>query len=137
MGTVTDRDGYIRVRLFKYGKRKQFLMHRLVAFAFIGKPNSDQQINHINGVKDDNRVENLEWCTIQENIEHSIKNGLKKCALGEKHGNTKLKNMEVLEINQLLLNGVRQIDIAKKFKTSRGIISNINLGKTWGWLTGR
>jgi hypothetical protein len=69
-------NGYMEVKLFLNGKRKYFLVHRLVALTFIDNPNKYSQVNHINGIKTDNRVENLEWCTAKMNIQHSIKTGL-------------------------------------------------------------
>lgn len=58
-----EKNGYLRLNLLKYGKRKYFLVHRLVAQAFI--PNNDDEkneINHRNEIKSDNRASNLEWC---------------------------------------------------------------------------
>ena len=73
--------GYRRVTLYKNegGKttRKSFMVHRLVAMAFIPNPQNKPQVNHINGNKSDNRVENLEWCTATENMIHSVKTGLR------------------------------------------------------------
>ena len=67
-----DKDGYLRITMTKNGKQKVISVHRLVALAFIPNNENKKQINHINGIKDDNRIENLEWCTNSENQLHSI-----------------------------------------------------------------
>lgn len=64
-------NGYNRVILQKDRKIIQFLVHRLVAIYFIENPKNKEQVNHINGIKTDNRVENLEWSTREENMQHS------------------------------------------------------------------
>lgn len=62
--------GYLSVSLYKDGKYFKMLVHRAVAQAFIPNPNRLPQVNHIDGNKTNNNVNNLEWCTAQENIRH-------------------------------------------------------------------
>ena len=73
-----DTDGYLRIGLYKNSKGKTFRIHRLVATAFIPNPENKSQVNHIDGNKQNNRLENLEWNTAIENIIHAYKTGLKK-----------------------------------------------------------
>lgn len=71
-----DKNGYLRYVFSYKGKRKTISGHRLVAMAFIPNPDNKPTINHINGIKDDNRVENLEWATHKEQKKHSVKTHL-------------------------------------------------------------
>lgn len=77
-----DKDGYKQVNLSKDGKNKYYFVHRLVAQAFLPNPNNYPIINHIDEVKDNNCVDNLEWCTVKYNTNYgncpqNISNGLK------------------------------------------------------------
>ena len=78
--------GYYRVELRKKGKRFYLLVHRLVAENFIPNFDNKLQVNHINGNRFDNRVENLEWCTQSYNIKHAYESGLMKPKYGKDNG---------------------------------------------------
>ena len=69
---IHKRGQYLFVALYSNKKKHQILIHRLVAEAFIPNPDNKPQVNHINGDKYDNRVENLEWVTMSENMLHSV-----------------------------------------------------------------
>ena len=73
LAPVMNRDGYLFVRLSNKGKQKNYLIHRLVAIAFLPNPDNLPQINHINEVKTDNRLINLEWCTNEYNINYGTR----------------------------------------------------------------
>ena len=69
---VTGNRGYLFIVLSKLGKQKTFILHRLVALAFIPNPLNKRTINHKNGIKTHNSINNLEWNTYSENNQHAI-----------------------------------------------------------------
>ena len=81
--------GYLKVDLCKNGKRYTKQVHRLVANAFISNLENKPQVNHIDGNKQNNKVENLEWCTNLENQQHAWETGLHKAIIGKNHYRSK------------------------------------------------
>jgi hypothetical protein len=121
--------GYPKVHLCKENKRKTRNIHRLVAEAFIPNPGNKPQVNHINGDKEDNRVENLEWVTPKENTQHALKRGLANKREGSHNGYSKLNEEDVKEIFSLRQKGFSNSEISNRFNVDPSLISKV-CGKT-------
>jgi len=123
--------GYLRVTLSYNKKRFTTGVHRLVALEFIPNPENKPQVNHINGIKNDNRVDNLEWCTNSENQRHAVKNNLCNPNYAEKHHNSKLSNKEALNARALFKMGFTNKELASYYDISQSAMSNILTNKTY------
>lgn len=123
-------NGYLYANLCKNAKYKNHLMHRLMAETFLVKEKKDKEVNHLNGIKHDNRIENLEWCSSSENSQHAYDTGLHVHIglKGEKNPNSKLTKKQVVDIRNSKL---KPVNLAKKYKVGKNTISDILNKKTW------
>jgi len=132
LNPINRKDGYLGITLCKNGVRKSYLIHRLVAETFIPNPENKPEVNHKNGFKSDNRVENLEWVDRSENQKHAVKIGLKIMRKGEDHSDATISNKVALEIFNSNLN----IDeLIKTYNVSYNIIRKIKNGQSWNTIT--
>lgn len=123
--------GYLETHLRGVGK---IPVHRVIAIAFLGNPDEYRQVNHLNGIKTDNRPQNLEWATSKENINHAINTGLKPKTNGEQRRLAKLTREQVLEIKEKLRVGMSHTAIAKDYPVGHQAISKISNGSRWGYV---
>lgn len=127
--------GYSCVGLQKNNKAKMFKVHRLVTEAFISNHNNYPQVNHINGIKTDNNVNNLEWCNAKQNCQHAFKIGLRK----SKKGIDNPRSKKVYQIDPLnnktinIFNGLREMERETGFSRNNVAKSAKRKGTAYGW----
>ena len=127
-----DTSRYFRLSIrCDNGKVKKYLLHRLVAICFIPNPDGLAEVNHKDGDKLNNHVDNLEWVSRHQNQQHAFETGL-NTNLGSKNGRAILSEQDALDIYQLLLDGLTENDIAKRFSVDKNSIKNIKYKKNWG-----
>jgi hypothetical protein len=124
-------NGYETVTLCRDNTRKTHSVHKLVALAWIPKVSGKEYINHKNGIKTDNSLENLEWCTQSDNIRHSISTGLANVAKGSAVAGSKLTEEDIPIIRKLLVDGFNDREVGELFGVGRKAISSIRQGKSW------
>lgn len=126
--------GYLAVCIKIDGKKTMQSIHRMVATAFLPKQDGKHVVNHLNGIKTDNRLENLEWCTHSENLKHARSTGLTSAPVqgyGEACTAAKLTWEKVAVIRDLAGKGRSYSSIAKVFGVHPSTISLIAQGKSW------
>lgn len=130
----SERNGYATVRLEvgegPRGRRVRVFVHRLVAEAFLGEcPSPRHQVRHLNGIRDDNRLENLAWGTAKENEADKVRHG--RTTIGSRNPAAKLDEPRVAVIKRLLIDRVPVRDIAARFGVCQNLVRLIRRGELW------
>lgn len=129
----TNQDGYKMLNVvFSNGKRRCVMVHRLMAEAFypyLGTNNYFYEVNHKDGNKTNNSIENLEWLTRQENLQHARDNNLFVSLRGEQNGNCKYSKKDIVKMKEMYDNGNTIISISKHFGIDRNYLARILKGE--------
>lgn len=131
---LNKRNGYLYV-----GTRdKTFSVHRMLAELWIENPDNLPQVNHIDGIKTNNTVANLEWVSVSENALHAHSLGLLKTEnrkRGEECNLTSYPETLIISICEDLSSGMRDIEVEKKYNMKRTYIKELKAGKLWKHIT--
>jgi hypothetical protein len=126
-----NRDGYLQVVLSRNRRHRTMLVHRLVAEAFLPRSPGQDEVNHKNGIKDDNRKSNLEWATHRQNCRHADEI-LGTMPHGEANGSATLTRRQVRQIRRLDANGKHSHrELAEVFGVDRSTVSKIVRRDAW------
>jgi len=140
-----DHEGYVWVFLSKKSKKLRFKVARLVASHFLPVPTPDRnEINHIDGVKTNDAVSNLEWCSRKENARHASINKLlafgdrngsrihpERLKRGESHPTSKLTDKQVIAMKKLMKSGSKDAELVLRFGVRQPTVSCIRHGRNW------
>ena len=122
------------VHLYKNGIRKAIPVHRLVATSFIVNNDNLPEVNHIDGNRNNNKVENLEWSSRKDNMKHAFDNGLIN-NIGINHGNNIYAESQIIEVKKLLLLKLPHKQIEEITGVKKGTIEQISRNKQWKHIT--
>lgn len=124
--------GYLIISLEGVKKKTTRSSHKIVGVTFVDNPQRKPQLNHINGIKTDNRSVNLEWVTPKENTAHAINSGLRRIdfCMGDGSHYAKLSSDEVLEIREMG-DSVSLKELASQYSVTVDTINNVLKRKTW------
>ncbi len=125
-----NHKGYLGFDLNKGGNRWHVISHRIIARTFIPNPENKPEVNHKNGIKDDNRVINLEWVTTSENARHSFDVLKRKARNGERINTAKLTEPQIITI-RIWASFKPITEIARYFGVQRYAIDRIIKRKSW------
>jgi len=129
MKATPNSHGYLRARLTVNGRRKSYLVHRLVADAYLGeRPSLLHEIRHLDGSRTNNFYENLAWGTKSENA-------LDRSRHGNHVGRSKLSKVDVVNIRKILERGIKCSEISAVYNVCVRSITNIKKGATWKYVS--
>lgn len=135
MKLKTTNFGYITVSLYNHSakKSKNYFVHKLVLTMFSPNPENKLEGNHKNGIKSDNTLENLEWCTRAENNRHAIETGLLVARKGSEVYNAKLNEEKIALIRRFyrIFPKTKQKDFSKRIEICHKQLNSILKNKTW------
>lgn len=133
MRTRLDRYGYELITLYDKGHAVTKKVHRLVLETFLPVEGMENlTVNHKNGIKTDNHINNLEWATVEENHHHAFRTGLHSVGENRTAGRkVKLTDADIPKIRQMIDEGYGNTEIGKHFKVSCGCIYAIRMRKSW------
>ena len=121
-----NTEGYCQITMYIDGKAKHIQWHRLIAKYFVPNPNDHPVVNHLDGNKQNNHPDNLEWCTSSENSLHAVATGLLVACKGEDVGTAKVSNLHAQEIrDRYKAGGITQTLLAKEYGIGQTQVSNI------------
>lgn len=123
-----QRTGYYTVALRNEFEIKTVSVHRIVAMAYIPNPDGKPQVNHKNGDKSDNNVDNLEWMTSKENVQHAHDTGL---ARGTRNPDRELSDEVAHNVCKLIRDSWRNKDIAELLGIKSQVVADIRWGKSY------
>jgi hypothetical protein len=126
-----SKDGYYKGAVCVDKKMRTYCIHRLVAEAFCFKSYETQEVNHINGVKTDNRAENLEWCNRSENILHALRLGLLIPRKGSQKTESKMDEATAKKLKEMIANGIKRSLVCEQLGITVHMYKDVQRGKTW------